>query len=312
MDQELAEIKKQFKENPQDEAIQVKYCRIADRLGLTKNRSICRVPWCQTKVGAQWRTKTFCAKHGKKRLFYLKCLSVEESPEVFLPNYLSSYIDYDYEYERNCDDFTCNGICRCGRIVDLEFNSQRTNELIADTLLIQDYDPVTQYCIDRIIRRSLSPCLEDNWEAEIGPGYYGEEIESIIFSNKKYILTRLNNMIRQKNDKEKIFFILRMEYGVILPRLHDYNFWSVKQIPINKIVKNDMHVTDPETVNDYHKIESKYLETDVWHYGRGIYLEEAPEDNLAEVRFRLIDGYHRLASAIKNKSCNIWAVVGKK
>lgn len=34
-----------------------------------------------------------------------------------------SYVDYDYDIERNCDDYRCDGMCRCGKIIDKKINS---------------------------------------------------------------------------------------------------------------------------------------------------------------------------------------------
>lgn len=37
--------------------------------------------------------------------------------------FVQNSIDFDYDVERNCHDFNCDSICRCGQIVNIEVES---------------------------------------------------------------------------------------------------------------------------------------------------------------------------------------------
>ena len=77
-----------------------------------------------------------------------------------------SYVDYDYDIERNCVDYRCDGICRCGKIIDKKINSIGSCE----KFVLSYYKGLSElnlYCIERILVR-CGFYNKYNWEIEVG------------------------------------------------------------------------------------------------------------------------------------------------
>ncbi len=215
-------------------------------------------------------------------------------------------VRYDYDYTHDCESYGCNdeGICRCGKIeyeritsVDMDsmcnsvynlyFNDdsvagKRNNKI--NSIISDITEEIDRYTIDRILR--ISKVYDPNvWVINVINGYYGEEI-GVIYINSTLALrikSQLDLAFGITNLSERIEFLLKLEYGYVLPILEGQQF---KIIDINK----DSIIFGSES--QYHKINTENLD----HYDnrykliRGIVV---PENNM----YRLIDGYHRCYKA---------------
>lgn len=212
-------------------------------------------------------------------------------------------VDYDYDTEYSCEESGCNseGICRCGRIYDTRVTGVNISR-IADELYNQKFDKSKSterdnkinyvlfgtgkeldiYCIDRILR---SYKIWDNnyWSVDVQGGYYGDEIGSIILDSSlaKKIESDIDEVLSINTLKDKINFILKREYGYLLPELEGCDY-ELSTIDINDVVfGSDGH---------YKKIQQENLE----HYYansyegiRGVLKKDGP-------KYKIIDGYHRM------------------
>jgi len=188
-------------------------------------------------------------------------------------------IDYDYDNDiSNCDCYP--DYCRCGIII----NKRITSGIIPYQLVSNIYneDEITQYCIDRVLTLLEiydKECLEIRTE----PGYYGEEIEGVYLEHPHIYETKIQELLNLKTDREKIEYVLRLEYGFILDSVENCN-WNIITVNKDKIIF-------PQNAYQQ-KINTKALEIyKNYPFARGIVI---PVDS---TRFKVVDGYHRISSA---------------
>lgn len=215
--------------------------------------------------------------------------------------YNGVYIDYSYSY--NCESYGCDeeGICRCGSIhnesvesVDVsllvkkiydDFFAQGKaadrNNTINEVLYGIGKD-IDIYTIDRIIR-SYKIWESENWDIEIEGGYYGQETgdvtikESIADKIEEELLT----VFSLPTLKEKIEYLLKVEYGKVLPELSNCTYESI-------VIDKD------EVIFGVEKHLNKVMKKDLDFYAdrnysgiRGIVVKSGD-------KWRIVDGYHRI------------------
>lgn len=206
----------------------------------------------------------------------------------------SSYVSYDYDRVYDCqtsytcyDDNTdegnnynsCNDICRCGRIVNAHVTSVDTWGL-AKELSSEPNDSILTYCIDRTLV-ALKIYDQDNWDFDIGGGYYGEELGGVVLTCHGMVDTALIHLCSLKSDSDRIKFALVEEYGFLLDSIKDLEF------TIETVNRVDIKIP-----NEAYKIQA----------GTGIYKDsdyEGPRGVLRESQdghLILIDGYHRFSA----------------
>lgn len=130
-------------------------------------------------------------------------------------------VDYDYDTVRNCHE-GCDPICRCSTIenaaisevcdipeLSIKVNSGRNGNFINYKL-----SGIERYCIDRI---AVMCGIYDvgNYELVISNGYYGQEIEQVIFERDTEFKEHINNMLLIDNNYSKTLYVLNMEYSFI-------------------------------------------------------------------------------------------------
>ena len=119
---------------------------------------------------------------------------------MMLKNYMYS-IDFKINGSHNCESYGCDdeGICRCYTIDSViikninisnitrsifnQFFNINSTSYIRDnklSLLINGHTSIEEnmYCIDRILRINKLYKI-DNWKAQWGGGYYGDELDNI-------------------------------------------------------------------------------------------------------------------------------------
>ena len=215
--------------------------------------------------------------------------------------YNGAYVDYGYTYD--CENYGCDeeGICRCGTInnehidsVDVslivkriydEFFEQgkaaNRNNAINEVLYGIGKD-IDIYTIDRIIR-SYKIWENDNWDIEVEGGYYGQEAGNVTI--KESIADKIDEelwtVFSLPSLKEKIEYLLNVEYGKVLPELSNCSYESI-------VIDKDEVVFGVE--NHLNKVMKKDLDfySDKNYSGiRGIVVKSGD-------KWRIVDGYHRI------------------
>lgn len=211
-------------------------------------------------------------------------------------------LEYDYDSHKECESHGCNdeGICRCSTIinscvisvnvslmVDEVYNSIFDNSLSTkrnskiNTILGGISKEVDIYTIDRVLRIN-SVYEPSNWEIQICGGYYGQEIDNIILED--YVSSKIDIQLEEAFNitdlGERIEYLLKLEYGHILPELKGCQY-EVSKIERDKVIFG--------SDNQYQKVATEKLD----HYSdkkyksyRGILIPKGD-------KYRLIDGYHR-------------------
>ena len=210
-------------------------------------------------------------------------------------------VDYDYDTEHSCSDSGCDsdGICRCGVIVnarvtdvdipymaksiyDLYFENtkdQKRDSKIS-TVLYGTTPQLDLYCIDRILRKNKiwDP---DKWYVEKIGGYYGEEIGTVTIDFASDIQKSIDEVLSMVTIKEKVDYILKLEYGYLLPELVDADY-ELKTIPVSDVVFG--------SEGHYKKIQTENLA----HYTYPSYCGIMGVLKRDGDKYRIIDGYHRI------------------
>jgi hypothetical protein len=216
-------------------------------------------------------------------------------------------IDIDYKRDYNCSSYGCDseGICRCSSIYDEQIININVSEIV-ENIYNQIYDnskatkrnnlinslfgiskELEIYTIDRILRKSLI-YDESIWEIEIEGGYYGQEIGSVkldsTYADK--LSQKINESIVIDNVKNRVEYLLNLEYGYILPELLDKDY---RVITINKsdiVFGNEKHLKNVST-----KDLDFYSDTN-YDGIRGVVTKK-------DGKYKVIDGYHRLSKTSK-------------
>ena len=215
--------------------------------------------------------------------------------------YNGVYVDYGYTYD--CENYGCDeeGICRCGTInnehidsVDVslivkriydEFFEQgkaaNRNNAINEVLYGIGKD-IDIYTIDRILR-SYKIWENENWNIEVEGGYYGQEAGNVTI--KESIADKIDEelwtVFSLPSLKEKIEYLLNVEYGKVLPELSNCNYESIV------IDKNDVVFGVENHLNKVMKKDLDFYSDKNYSGIRGIVVKSGD-------KWRIVDGYHRI------------------
>jgi hypothetical protein len=227
----------------------------------------------------------------------------EVQPEI-QPIDIHYDVNFDYDYVTNCDENQCDDYCRCGVYENLRFVDKSINleSIISNVMYAceevrpKKYSDIDVYCVERIL---TTYDLYDTsyWSINAEGGYYGQEIRDITPTNQ----TNLNGTLKQfwalQNNKEKIEFILQLEYHRILDVLNDIDDYYIDNIAFDKL-----HIGN----QPYFKKTNGDM-----YVGRtlpyGVCIKNKNDDSVKP--YRLIDGYHRVAS-LKNTDKPFPMVIG--
>jgi len=215
--------------------------------------------------------------------------------EKILDSNLSRYVDLDYGYETNCEDSGCHeeGICRCGRIVDVTIEKVRSASIFSIFKPITKDTLIDGYCIDRILHCN---CIwdtkpEEVWEINICGGYYGEEIDSVKFNFfiKEKLTEQIKDFLSLESKADKIKNVLSLEYDYLLNSIE-----NLKEANIVRVFRKDIQIGQKD---HYEKLNK---------YAVNSYKEMYTENKVPPIpicvctrsngEYKLIDGYHRLSA----------------
>lgn len=222
-----------------------------------------------------------------------------------------SGVNYDYNTSNSCAESGCDseGICRCGviqnaHITNIDVNAmsneiygmyfdkskQQIREDKINTVLYGTSKELDIYCIDRVLRNNKI-WDESKWDISVVGGYYGEEIGSIKLDSKfSNIQDDIESLLNLNSFKEKVNYLLHMEYGYILPELDgcDYEMSTISRS--DAVFGSDGH---------YRKIQKEDLSHYVLYSGiSGIVKKDGD-------KYKIIDGYHRIYAGGLGKFKNV-------
>jgi hypothetical protein len=200
-----------------------------------------------------------------------------------LTSYNLHHAGVDIIYNDDNSDCDCEDICRCSRIVNEQVESVDLNEIVQN---LCEKDPVIiKYCVDRILRifKAYNP---ENYDISIEGGYYGQEIGKVTLTNEaaKLIDCAFDNLLALNTDKEKLLFVLGLEYAFITSLLRRGKF-EVKEISLKEISEKSNKLV-------IKKVEKYDLIPDI---PIGIVTQRNNE-------YIIIDGHHRIISLQQMKN----------
>lgn len=222
-------------------------------------------------------------------------------PMITVIDFKYSGVDYDYDELHSCDEVCFNDYCRCGRIVNARVTSidkarialefiDALKKSIGKQHNLSDMDKLA---VDRIVAaQNLSP---DDFDIEVGGGYYGEEIYGVRLSSTRHneILEQINRFgtIDPADLTAQVEYLLEVEYGYVLDDLKGKTF-TIEEISLDDVVfaaRGHYVRLDADLVASYKARFDKNLAF------RSVELDQIPV-GIVEAdgpRFRVIDGYHR-------------------
>ena len=150
----------------------------------------------------------------------------------------------DVHYTTNFDDplysCQCDSICRCLKISSIDGIDVDISELSKNLLKLTD--KIDIYGFQRILVKNKVYCLE-SYDIDYGPNYYGEEIYSVEL--KQDVLSKIeedfNNFKSKETLKEKVFFLLYLEYGNVPEFLLDMDVDVISVDPMTIFFPNKNH-----------------------------------------------------------------------
>ena len=211
------------------------------------------------------------------------------------------YVDYGYTYD--CENYGCDeeGICRCGSI-----HNERVESVDVSLLVKKIYDDFFEkgkaanrnnainevlygigkdidiYTIDRILR-SYKIWENENWDIEVEDGYYGQEAGDVKIKESvaDKIEEELWTIFSLPSLKEKIEYLLNVEYGKVLPELSNCSYESIL------IDKDDVLFGVEKHLNKVMKKDLDFYSDKNYSGIRGIVVKSGD-------KWRIVDGYHRI------------------
>lgn len=199
-------------------------------------------------------------------------------------------IDFKYvvglDYHRTSCDGECDYICRCSKIQDSRIESVNVHDVTTHIFENLDYDikdTLLFYGINRILN-SYKIWEAGCWNISVGAGYYGEEIDSVSldYNTSNKIQESINDFTKLKSTKEKIDFLLELEYGYVLDSIKSCQSYTIQTLNKSDIILGQDSYRKKISKEDFYK-DGNY---------EGI---RAVVKNDGD-KYRLIDGYHRVLS----------------
>lgn len=203
-------------------------------------------------------------------------------------------IDYDCDYQYNCEAEGCGSICRCVKIKnlsirnlnfglkDLHINKSYKDKANKKKSKSYNKTPIDSYCFDRLMR--IYKTYDKNlYKLSIGDGYYGEEVVGFQFENMDSFCKSVEKVLSLDNEIDKIKCVLNEEYSYVLDSIENVKSVSIENVDLNIICLNNdylMRLKKDACQNNYN------FEPEV---PVGVLLKSGND-------YRLIDGYHRFTA----------------
>jgi hypothetical protein len=204
-------------------------------------------------------------------------------------------VDCDYDYTYPCDDQCNDGYCRCGVVGGLNYVTIDLPVMVKHVAdKVEDITVIERYCVGRILT-SFKMWETESWEIESSGGYYGEEVDGIVFQRDNELSKAINDMLAFSDPMDKVRFVLELEYDSIEP---------VAGMLSAEVI--DASYSSLKTPNDSYAKMVKKGEVDFVTLNDEIPIGVYKRDGDAYV---LIDGYHRFTKAGLEKKVKVKIVV---
>jgi hypothetical protein len=200
----------------------------------------------------------------------------------------SSFVEYDYDYDGWCG---CNDdYCHHHKINNAKVGEVNVDYIVEE--LSKGCSILDTYCIDRVLRGSKLPDTS-SWEVSIVKGYYGEEVDGVELDGavRKDIVDQLTELSGITDNADKVKKVLEFEYGYLLPKLQLLTTAKIVKVPLDSVQlfnQDYLRKVSKETVDYYQS----------YKLPRGVCVKEGDH-------YSLVDGYHRMFSALKYKLATI-------
>jgi hypothetical protein len=165
----------------------------------------------------------------------------------------------------------------------------------------------TAWIVDRVLRANklYNP---DIWSVCLQQGYYGQEIGSVMLETTiaKRCEAQVEAVIALRSLRKRLEQLLVYEYGYLLESLKGLS-WAKRQVPKENIIfgqTDHYRRLDPDVIEKYKE----------YPFPRGIVVPDKMQRALFKLqKFRVIDGYHRIAGAfLGNTDETVEVFVGQK
>jgi hypothetical protein len=194
----------------------------------------------------------------------------------------------DVDYESDYSGCTCEDYCRCGRIVNTRVNDLDCSKVnyISERILKETDLHLDDKDLALFIVQRLAVCNKiysgGIWEVSICGGYYGQEIGdvNIDISTSHKLEGEIKECFALKTITEQMLFLLKKEYGYVLPVLEDKEA-AIKKVALKNVVLGN---------DEYYR---KLGDSNLYARYKGI----CGVVIAINKKYRLIDGYHRINSA---------------
>lgn len=200
---------------------------------------------------------------------------------------------YHVDTENNCDEHGCHdeGICRCGRIVDVTFDVGFVPANSFFTGIFDGGKGIDKALAHWFVRKHFNDLT---WGYTSGGGYYGDELESIFIRDDNDFYHKAMTFSDMSN-KERVEFMLTKEYGRVLPSVTKVKDWTMQAVFVADVMNSANTNLDTRTLRDY----TEYCnELALMKHSRDMFQEHT--QILAPLtikngmgKYQVIDGRHR-------------------
>lgn len=224
----------------------------------------------------------------------------------------------NYSSINSCETSGCNeeGICRCTQITDCSVEKVSISQMVEEIhnfyfdksksskrnikineILYGINQEIEKYTIDRILRIN-KVWNNECWEVQLINGYYGQEIDVVILQQE--LAAKIQNEIGLALSilgiNNRIEFLLKLEYGKILPHLQNLDWKLIR------LSKDDINVPSQSHLEIVKKKELNYYFAPKYNSIRAVVIKD-------DDKWKLVDGYHRLSAISLG---DFWVLAGEK
>ena len=216
------------------------------------------------------------------------------------------YKGIDYEVDSDRSNCQCDMICRCATISATITDVSARG--IARAMDDKDKGSLTDtYGIERIV--AMQDLRADDFDVQIGGGYYGEEVYGVRMSFEKAerIESKVSEYKALPDDPSvRVPWLLVEENGFLLESLEDRKY-EARVVPIDAVKegnKDHYQRLDRRAVDQY-AVEIGFQQPKDSKVPLGVAIDDG------NGVYRVVDGYHRLAAARAAglDKITIWAAV---
>lgn len=199
--------------------------------------------------------------------------------------YSSIFVETIYSeiYDDDCDHQYCN----CMKLSNIRIVKVNYHSLCWRIAGKSEIKSIKDYCLNRIVNL----IEKESFDAFAVNGYYGQEIEVKWDSKDLKDLNRSIKFLNENDEDACVEHVLEKEYGFVLDDLKNKH-WEMKSVPINQITtSSQLKKVNNNLINSY--ISNKNFTC--------LCIKDG-------ATFRLMDGYHRYAAALKDDNKKITAI----